>query len=204
MSAIKDIYNEIYSEHLDLDAVQLILYYEQHTDLIEVENLLPSNPDYDGIMRITADYAKALSYYGDSKKALIYLNKSDKLFKNSTSAKELVEIPVYEDLIWIRGMEYYNQRNYNLATKDFRYLVDNYPYNDKYRSWLLGVKTIRIKKYSNFIWPLFFVCIIGIFLLNNRKTSVNFVLLTVSSILFIAGITIDIFDFVMKRKIKRV
>lgn len=203
MTELKKIYDKIYTEHLGRDPKQLIRFYEQNKDLIEVEDLSLSNPDYNGIMRIMTDYAKALSYYGNSKKALIYLNKSDELFKNSTSAKELVDVSVYEDLIWVRGTEYFNQKKYSLAIKDFQYLVDNYPNNDKYRDWLLGLKTTRIKKYTNFIWPLFFVCIIWSSLLDEKNRTLILILLYVGAVLFVLGIGIELFNFLLKKKIKR-
>lgn len=203
MSELKKIYDKIYTEHLGQDPKQLIRYYEKNRDLIEVENLTPSNPDYDGIMRIMTDYAKSLSYYGDSRKSLIYLNKSDELWKNSTSAKDLVNISVYEGLIWTRGTEYFNQKKYSLAIKDFQYLVDNYPNNDKYRDWLLGLKTTRIKKYTNFIWPLFFTCIIWSSLIDEKNKNLILILLYVGSVLFVAGIGIELFNFLLKKKIKR-
>jgi hypothetical protein len=66
------------------------------------------------------------------------------------------KMPMYEVLVFHRGTANYHQKKFKLAGKDFQYLVDTYPENDKYRNWLLGARTYNIKKYGNYIWGLAF------------------------------------------------
>lgn len=118
MTEIEILYNKIYSENLTRDPKHFINIYVENKNLIEGADPLTSNPDYDGIMRITADYALSLSHYGSSRIALPYLDKAIQLFKGS-SIDDLTKVSMYEILIWTRGMENYNQKKYSLATTDF-------------------------------------------------------------------------------------
>lgn len=151
MNEIETLCEKIYSENKNRVPKQFIDFYEENQNTIEGVDKTKANPDYDGIMRLTSDYALSLSYYGSSKKAIPYLDKSIELFEGS-SWNELVKIPMYEMLIWTRGVENYNNKNYGKATKDFRYLVKSYPDNEKYSNWLLASRTIKIKKWLNILW----------------------------------------------------
>ncbi len=151
MNEIETLCEKIYSENKNRVPKQFIDFYEENQNTIEGVDKTKANPDYDGIMRLTSDYALSLSNYGSSKKAIPYLDKSIELFEDS-SWNELVKIPMYEMLIWTRGVENYNNKNYGKATKDFRYLVKSYPDNEKYRNWLLASRTIKIKKWLNILW----------------------------------------------------
>src|SRR5665213_4344425 len=133
MTDIKSLYDKIYSDRIQKDPKVFIDIYEENKNLIEGADPSISNPDYDGIMRITAEYALSLSQYGSSRKSIPYLDKAIQLFKNS-SQTDLSKPQMFEMLVWARGIENYNQKEYSLASTDFQYLVDNYPDNDKYRN----------------------------------------------------------------------
>jgi tetratricopeptide (TPR) repeat protein len=202
MTDIKILYDKIYTENLTHDPKRFINLYDDNKNLIEGADPSTSNPDYDGIMRITSDYALSLSYYGSSRKAIPYLDKSIQLFKDS-SVDDLTKVPMYEILVWTRGFENYNQKKYSLAEKDFQYLVDNYPDNDKYRNWLLASKTIKVKRYSNYIWFGVLICVILESLVNKENATLKFNLLIIAAVLFLFAIIIEIFHFIVKAKIKK-
>ena len=202
MTEIKILYDKIYLEITSRDPKHFIDLYEENKNLIEGADSSTSNPDHDGIMRITSDYALALSQYGSSRKAIPYLDKAIQLFKDSSS-KDLTKISLYEMLVWARGVENYNQKKYSLATKDFQYLVDNYPDNDKYRNWLLASKTIKVKKYSNLLWLGVLICLVWETMVNKEDAKLKFSLLIAATVLFVLAIAVEIFNFLVKAKIKK-
>ena len=151
MNELEAIYNHLYPDNKACETKLFIEIYEQNKSIIESTDLSISNPDYNGIIRMIADYSLALSQYGSSRKALPYLDKSIQLFQKS-SMEDLTKVPMYETLLWARGIENYYQKKYSVSTKDFQYLVDNFTENDKYRNWLLASKTIKAKKILNYFW----------------------------------------------------
>jgi hypothetical protein len=70
MTDIKILYDKIYSDGIQKPPKVFIDIYEENKNLIESADTSTSNPDYDGIMRITGEYGMALSSYGSSKKSL--------------------------------------------------------------------------------------------------------------------------------------
>jgi hypothetical protein len=120
MTDIKKLYDKIYSDGIQKDPKIFIDIYEENKNLIEGADKSTSNPDYDGIMRITAEYALSLSQYGSSRKSIPYLDKSIQLFKDS-SQTDLTKVHMFEMLVWARGIENYNQKKYSLASTDFQY-----------------------------------------------------------------------------------
>lgn len=202
MNEIKDLYDKLYLNNIPGDAKHFIDLYEENKILIEGADSSTSNPDYNGIMRITSDYALALSQYGSSRKAIPYLDKAIQLFKDSSS-KDLTKVPMYEMLVWARGFENYNQKKYSLSVNDFQYLVDNYPENDKYKNWLSASKTIKVKKYSNYLWLGVLICLVWETMVNKDDEKLKFNLLIIATVLFVLAIVAEIFNFLVKAKIKK-
>ncbi len=202
MTGIKILYDKIYSDGIQKPPKVFIDNYEENKNLIESADTSTSNPDYDGIMRITAEYGLALSSYGSSKKSLSYLDKAIRLFKDS-SADDLTKVPIYETLVWVRGTENYNQKKYSLAAKDFQYLVDNYPDNDKYRNWVLASKTIQMRKYINYVWGAAAVCIVWGTMVSKEDAQLKNYLLIATTIFFVIAIFGEIANALIKFRIKK-
>ena len=202
MTDIKSLYDRIYSDKSTKDPKSFIHIYEEHKNLIEGAEQSKSNPDFDSIMRITSDYALSLSQYGSSRKSIPYLDKAIQLFKNS-SLTDLKEVQMFEMLVWTRGVENYNQKNYSLASKDFQYLVDNYPDNDKYRNWLIASKTIKTKKYLNFIWGFAMVGFIWYFMATNDRDSNAHYFLIATIVFVLLGVTVEIANSLLKSRINK-
>jgi tetratricopeptide (TPR) repeat protein len=203
MTELEELYSKIYSDKETKNPKQFIDIYEANKTLIESSDIQLTNPGRDGIMRLTSDYALSLSHYGSSKKSIPYLNKAIQLFKDS-SFDDLTKLSMYEALVWTRGVENYNQKNYKAAAEDFKYLVDNYPDNDKYKNWLLGAKTIPVKKWLNFIWTAACVTIlIEAMTSKNKEPMLKSYTLYLATMLFSIAIMIEIFIWLTKRKIKQ-
>lgn len=202
MTEIKILYDKIYSDNLTRDPKHFIDLYEENKSLIEGADASTSNPDYDGIMRITSDYALSLSHYGSSKKAILYLDKSIQFFKDS-SVDDLPKVPMYEMLVWTRGVENYNNKNYKTASQDFQYLVDNYPDNDKYKNWLLASRTIKAKKYLNYIWGFAFMSFIWYSLATKDNDTNRDYFLMATIVFVLLGILVEIANSLLKSSIKQ-
>ena len=202
MTDIKSLYDKIYSDRETKDPKIFIDIYEENKNLIESADNSTSNPDYKGIMRITADYALALSQYGSSRKSIPYLDKAIQLFKNS-SLTDLKEVQMFETLVWARGTENYNQEKYSLASTDFQYLADNYPDNDKYRNWLIASKTIKTKKYLNFIWGFAMVGFIWYLMATNDRDQNRNYFLGAAIVFGLVAVTVEIRNSLLKSRIKK-
>jgi hypothetical protein len=201
MKDLKTLYDKIYSDGIHKPAKVFIDIYEENKNLIESADSSTSNPDYDGIMRITAEYALSLSSYGSSKKSIPYLDKAIQLFKDS-SQTDLTKIQMYEALVWARGFENYNQEKYSLAKLDFQYLVDNYPDNDKYRNWLLASRTVQTRKYVNYLWLALLVTMVWETMVNKDNRQLKDYLLIAGSVLFVLAIIGEISKALIKSRIK--
>jgi len=202
MTEIKTLYDKIYSSNQSKDSKVFIDIYESNKDLIENADYSISNPDFEGILRIVSDYALALSSYGSTSKALPYLDKAIQLFKDS-SPNELTGSPIYEALIWTRGFNNFNIKKIKLATLDFDFLVENYPDNDKYRSWLLASKTVKFKKITHNLWYLLIVIVIWYIVIKADDVKLkNGLLIGIIVISFIAILT-EIAIGYIKRSVKR-
>ena len=144
MTEIEAIYEKFLSEIKSKSPKEYIEFYKVNNDIIESGDTSLGSIDYNNIVSLTAEYALALSYYGSSRKALIYLDKAIKLIENATTG-DLSKDNTYEILALTRGHENFNQKNYLEATKDYKYLAENYPDNDKYKKWLSN-------SYEEFHW----------------------------------------------------
>ncbi|WP_026897706.1 hypothetical protein [Daejeonella oryzae] len=105
-------------------------------------------------------------------------------------------------LVWTRGVEHYNNKNYKTAAQDFQYLVDTYPDNDKYRNWLLASKTIKAKKYLNYIWLLALVSLIWSTLATKDGDTNKDYFLMATGVFVLTGISLEIANSVLKSRIK--
>jgi tetratricopeptide (TPR) repeat protein len=202
MTDIKLIYDKIYSDGIQKDPKVFIDIYEENKNLIEGADASISNPDYEGIMRITAEYALSLSQYGSSRKSIPYLDKAIELFKNS-SQTDLSKLQMFEMLFWARGMENYNQKKYSLASTDFQYLVNNYPDNDKYRNWLIASKTIKTKKYLNFIWGFAIMGFVWYLMATNERDQNRNYFLGAAIVFGLVAVTVEIKNSLLKSRIKK-
>jgi tetratricopeptide (TPR) repeat protein len=202
MTDIKILYDKIYSDGIQKPPKIFIDIYEENKNLIESADSSTSNPDYDGIMRITAEYALSLSSYGSSKKSIPYLDKAIQLFKDS-SQTDLTKVQMYEALVWARGLENYNQKNYSIAAKDFQYLVDNYPDNDKYRNWLLASKTVHTRKYLNYAWAATVVFLVCETMVSKEDGQLKNYFLIATTIFFVIAIIGEIANALIKSRIKK-
>ena len=94
-------------------------------------------------------------------------------------------------------------KKYSLATKDFQYLVVISPDNDKYRNWLLVSKTIKAKKYLNFLWFGSFACVVWETILKTEDRKLKDYLFITAIVLCGLAIIVEIFNSLVKSRIKK-
>ena len=201
MTEIETLYGKTYSDNGRKDPKFYIDNYESNRTLIEGSESTILNPDFDGILRLTSDYALSLSNYGSSRKALPYLDKSIDLFHKS-SIKELNEVPIYEMLRLTRGIENYNFKNIKSATTDFEYLVKFYPDNDRYRDWLLAAKTYKQKIYLKTVWGITLFCLVFLSLSEKEEQSLRQILLWSVVACATVGALLELNRYFIKKEIK--
>ncbi|MCX6291587.1 MAG: hypothetical protein NT126_07460 [Bacteroidetes bacterium] len=205
MDQLEIFYNKLYDNKESKDPKTFIKLFEENKELIESTDASTSNPDFSGILRLISDYAISLSNYGSTTKAIPYLDKAIKLFHDFSTFKneDLNKIPIYETLVWRRGVDNYHLKKYSLATTDFQYLVENFPDNDVYRNWLLASRTIKAKKYLNILWPAGFICLMWETMVNKEDAKLKDYLLIAMIVIFVLAIAVEIINSLVKDSIKK-
>ncbi len=136
MSKISEIYDAVYQDGSTIEGDKFISIIEP-----ELSSILKSpTDDYDErckLTRLVADYALALSQKGFLYKALPYLGRAIFLFETDEklAGKDLLNEPMYESLIWMRGEVYFYLKKYSLAREDFKRLHTKWPENHRFRNW---------------------------------------------------------------------
>ena len=107
--------------------------------------------DYDCAIRLTCDYAILLEDSGYLKKSIPYLDKAIHLMENfpDYQMEKLFDIKYYELVLFHKARALYNLKKYKESKLLFDRLYKAFPNNDKYQSWILGIKA---KRYNYLIW----------------------------------------------------
>ena len=159
---LEEIYDLIYNDNSTKEPKNFIRIVEPYLLVIGQDY---SNDDYDKYFkstRLLSDYSIQLANNGYLKKALPYIEKSILRFENDIKLKDknIIEEPMYEALVWNRGMINFNLQKKQKAEIDFLKLVENYPENDKYNNWLKACSDI---KYGIAEWIFAGIALISIF-----------------------------------------
>jgi tetratricopeptide (TPR) repeat protein len=147
---IKELHDNLYHEKTPRNPRLFLDTYETNIDLInnvDLSNLI----DYDYAMRLTCDYALLLEDSGYLKKSIWYFDKAIKLMENFPEYQKdkLFDIKYYELIVFHKARALYNLKKYMDSQLIFDRLDKVFPNNDKYQSWVLGIKR---KKYDYLIW----------------------------------------------------
>ena len=158
---LNEIYDSIYNDQTTKNSKILIRKIEPDIAIIE-EIPLADYDKYFKSTRLISDYAIGLVNEGYLKKALPYLDQAILRFENDQKLKEknLLEEPMFEALIWNRGMINFNLQRKKVAKIDFLRLNENFPDNDKYKNWY---KACSDYKYGIIEWIFAGIAIISIF-----------------------------------------
>ncbi|MBK3520056.1 hypothetical protein [Carboxylicivirga marina] len=159
---LEEIYDLIYNDNSIKEPKNFIRIVEPYLIVIGQDY---SNDEYEKYFkstRLLSDYSIQLVNNGYLKKALPYIEKSILLFENDIKLKDknIIEEPMYEALVWNRGMINFNLQKKQKAEIDFLKLVENFPENDKYKNWL---KACSDTKYGIAEWIFAGIAIVSIF-----------------------------------------
>ena len=147
---IKELHDNLYDEKTPRNPRLFTDTYETNFDLIN--NIDLSNlSDYDYAMRLTCDYGILLEDSGYFKKSILYLDKAIDLMENfpNYQKEKLFNIQYYEMIVFHKARALYNLKKYKDSKLLFDRLDKAFPNNNKYQSWILGIKG---KKYDYLIW----------------------------------------------------
>jgi tetratricopeptide (TPR) repeat protein len=133
---LNNLYNQIYQDESAKDPKKFIGIVEQDLNIIDKSDY-ENHDDYVKATRLLADYGISLFNTGYLKKAIPYLDRAIKQIENDQKIKDndLFEEPLYEVLIFNRGMTLYNLKKYKESRPDFKILVNRFPDNDRYKNW---------------------------------------------------------------------
>jgi len=147
---LTDLYDQIYQDESTKDSRIFINRIDSKVHLIENTDYLDYE-DYKKATKLLSDYGIMLYLAGYLKKALNYLELAIKQFENdkNISQLDLLDEPLYEALIFHHGMTLYNLKKFNTANIDFQRLLKKFPDNDRYNSWIKGIKA---QKYNVIEW----------------------------------------------------
>jgi len=147
METITEIYSKIYENESSKDPKKFIATIEQ-----DVESLLKYDFDnYDDrfkATRLISDYSLNIANEGFVRKSLPFLNHAILLFESDErlKAKDLLDEPMFEALIWKRGTVYFDLKQFSLAKQDFKRLALKWPDNDRFKNWFNSSINYRLNQ----------------------------------------------------------
>ncbi len=202
MAELQEVYNSIYSDPDVRNQRTFVTLFERNVLVIENANpdLLSQNKEL--IIQLTSDYAIALSGIGNLSKSLTYFNKAIPLVENSGKEKNInpFQIPLYEVLLWHRGVTFYYLKQYKLASNDFEKLLKNFPDNERYSNWLKSARIIKLNRIGNVFWA---GTSLGLFvsILTDRGTDYHITAQYIGIFALLLATTIEIIKFMKKKKL---
>jgi tetratricopeptide (TPR) repeat protein len=198
---LNKLYEKIYNDESTKEPRKFIGIVENEIELIENTDY-PDYEDYFKATRILADYGINLYNTGYLNKSLKYLGLGIQQLENDKKLKDkdLLEEPLYEALIFHRGMTLYNLKKYPEAKIDFNRLINKFPGNDRYLSWINGLKS---QKYAKIEWG-FAICAIICLFFSFYLTPENGILDRLAPFGIIFFIIGGLLANVMRKRITRI
>lgn len=202
MAELQEVYNNIYSHPDVRNQRTFVTLFEKNGLVIENANLDLLSQNKGLIIQLTGDYAIALSGIGNLSKSIIYFNKAIPLIENSGKEKsiDLFKTPLYEAMLWHRGVTFYYLKQYKLASTDFEKLVKNFPDNERYSNWMKSALIIKLNRIGNVFWGITFL---GLFvsIVTDRGTDYHETAQYIGICAILSAITVEILKFMKKKKL---
>ena len=199
--------NEIYERFHGEDSIRDPKVFLKESESIKDQFEKDSFENYDEYFKTTklvSEYAEALVICKQSDKSLPYFEKAITLINQNEKLKNknLFQEPIYESLIFHRGIAYYDLKKIIKALRDFKKLVDNFPTNEKYSNWKNASKVFIFNKLE---WILLALTIIFIVLSMSLKPE-HGIIDTISyfglAIFLIISIIVRILNKKLRKKVK--
>lgn len=195
---LDELYHRVYFDETTKDAHTFINMVESKVHLIEKTDC-ENYEDNQKSLRLLSDYGIVLYNRGFLKKALHYLELAIQHFEKDEVAKtkDLLDKPMYESLVFHHGMTLYHLKRYKEAKADFKRLIDKYPGNDKYTSWINGLKTQKLVYIE---WGFAIIAIVGV-VLSTHFTPEDGIIERISFFILIIGFLGGIITMLIKKRI---
>lgn len=144
---LQELHDYLYDSKTPRNPRLFIDNYENNLILISNADLSILT-EYDYAMRLTCDYAISLESTGHLKKGIEYIDKAIDLIENFPDFQKdkLYEIQYYELMKFHKARALYNLKKYDESLSIFEELDRVFPKNDKYISWINGIKNKKIDR----------------------------------------------------------
>lgn len=185
------------------DNLAYIRFYENNLDSIDRIDIEKDDDHYNAKLRLFSEYGLSLVGGGHYTRGASVLEKVIPMFENAPNQdfNKLKEISYFEHLLWSYGVALWETKRVESSIDVFNRLVDYYPDNDKYRSWLNGLKATKIKKYTKPLWlaiAIWLVCDLTIF--ERFESIVQFRLSIFGAALLVIVGLLELYIYITKRK----
>lgn len=188
--------------HDERDGDVYLETYEQYKDVIETSEL--NTPDQIvARVRLTSDYAAVLHSKCRYSAALPYLNQSIQLWEvyENEWNKPLLQSERYEKLRFFKGVALSNLKKPKDAKQEFEWLVANYPQNELYANWILGLKKQRINRFANVAIIIAFVGYLPRLLFGDSPTAdIGWLVFQVFFVIYLALVVYVYFAYPQKKE----
>ncbi len=168
--SIQELFDTIYNKENGINSNQKMTILEENLNIInglEFEN----KDEFSKAIQLLGYYGVTLAYTGFYSKAIPFINQTQKQIEKQfeLNKKNIWEDPLFEELIFVRGVTNFNLKNLNLAKKDFQVLVEHYPENEKYKNYYLLCNANKFVKIEWAFFGLAFVSFIFLFLIKPEN-----------------------------------
>ena len=204
-TGLKDIHQlkEEFDNLNSSDNLAYIKFYENNLDSIDRIDIEKDDDHYNAKLRLFSEYGLSLVGGGHYTRGASVLEKAIPMFENAPNQdfNKLKEISYFEHLLWSYGVALWETKRIESSIDVFSRLVDYYPDNDKYRSWLNGLKATKIKKYTKPLWiaiTIWLVCDLTIF--EKFESIVQFRLSIFGATLLVIVGLLELYIYITKRK----
>ncbi len=200
---LNEIYKKFHSENSVLEPKAVLEEYESIKGQFEKDSF----EDYDEYFKTTklvSDYAIAFVIDKQSDKSFPYFEKAISLINQNEKLKNknLFAEPLYESLIFHRGIAHYDLKNFRKAFIDFNKLVDNFPENEKYNNWKITSKIYFLVKLEKVSLALLFISLLLSFPIKSEIRIINEIALVCLIIFLIGASVIGILNRKLKKSVK--
>lgn len=180
-----------------------IRFYENNINSIDKIDITKDDDHYTAKLRLYSEYGLSLVGGGHYTKGASVLEKAIPMFENAPNQdfNKLREISYFEHLLWSYGVALWETKQIESSVKIFNRLVDYYPDNEKYRSWLNALKVIKIKKYTKPLWAVCMIWLIGeLTVFEKFDTNTQFNLSIIGAGLLIIVGLLELYIYITKRQ----
>jgi tetratricopeptide (TPR) repeat protein len=209
MKEFKDIYQlkKEFDKLPEGNNLEYIKFYENNIDSIDTIDINKDSEHFNAKLRLVCEYGLSLTRHGIMKSGLKVLEEAIKMHENSPYIErlELKDVNYYQTLLWNFAIGLNNINDYKRAEVQFKRLVEYYPKNEKYKAWLISIKSKKIQKIKNPLWFIFLIWFVLKFIVSDKLSPEFKIWNLVFGISLLTVIFLfDGYFYWIKRKLKKI